>query len=174
MLYCFEVLKSELTTELVIINRLGKGDNKVNFNPNSSPPPPPPFTPSRPVFNIDLQRSLFVHCAPFFERSSFSPYYLLLYSSNYYIGKYRCYCALCFSHFKEMLDSPACRCNTCSIVVNITPTDSGSHDINWPEDSYFSSFIPRTCITGSVPPVKLVTYHVNVTNYNDQLHSFDG
>ena len=59
-------------------------------------------------------------------------------------------------------------------MVNITPTDSGSHGINWPEDSYFSSFIPRTCITGSVPPVKLVTYHVNVTNYNDQLHFFDG
>ena len=163
MLYCFEVLKSELKTELVIINRLGKGDNKVNFNPNSSPPPlhPP-------------DRSLTLTYAPFFERSSLSPYYLLLYSSNYYIGKYRCYCALCSSHFKEMLDSPACRCNTCSIVVNITPTDSGSHDINWPEDSYFSSFIPRTCITGSVPPVKLVTYHVNLTNYNDQLHFFDG
>ena len=174
---------SELTTESVIINRLGKGENKVNFI--LIPPPPPLLTPSRPLSNIDLQRSLFVslkgnfshicfHCAPFFERSSFFPYYLLLYSSNYYIDKYRCYCDLCFSHFKEMLDSPACRYNTCSIVVNITPTDSGSHDINWPEDSYFSSFIPRTCITGSVPPVKLVTYHVNVTNYNDQLHFFDG
>ena len=59
-------------------------------------------------------------------------------------------------------------------MVNIIPTDSGSHDINWPEDSYFSSFIPRTCITGLVPPVKLLTYYVNVTNYNDQLHFFDG
>ena len=133
---CCIVLKSELTTESVIINRLGKGENKVNFI--LILPPSPPLHPPD------------------------------------YIDKYRCYCALCFSHFKEMLDSPACRYNTCSIVVNITPTDSGSHDINWPEDSYFSSFIPRTCITGSVPPVKLVTYHVNVTNYNDQLHFFDG
>ena len=167
-------------TESVIINRLGEGENKVNF---ILIPPPPPFTPSRPVSNIDLQRSLLVslkgnfshigfHCAPFFERSSFSPYYLQLYSSNYYIDKYRCYCAS--RRLKEMLDSPACRYNTCNIVVNITPTDSGSHDINWPEDSYFSSFIPRTCITGSVPPVKLVTYHVNFTNYNDHLHFFYG
>ena len=166
-------------TESVIINRLVKGENKVNFILIL----PPPLTPSRPVSNIDLQRSLFVslkgnfshicfHCAPFFERSSFSPQYLQLYSSNYYIDKYRCYCAS--RRLKEMLDSTACRYNTCNIVVNITPTDSSSHDINWPEDSYFSSFIPRTCITGSVPPVKLVTYHVNVTNYNDQLHSFDG
>ena len=165
MLYCFEVLKSEFTTESFIINRLGKGEI------------------SRAVSSIDLQRSLLVslkghfslicfHRAPFFERSSFSPYYLQLYSSNYYIDKYRCYCAS--RRLKEMLDSPACRYNTCNIVVNITPIDSGSHDINWPEDSYFSSFIPRTCITGSVPPVKLVTYHVNVTNYNDQLHFFDG
>ena len=72
------------------------------------------------------------------------------------------------------MKSPACRYNTRNIVVNITQTDSGSHDINWTEDSYFSSFIPRTCITESVPPVKLVTYHVNVTNYNDQLHFFYG
>ena len=149
MLYCFEVLKSELTTGSVIINRLGRGENKVNFILIL---PPPPLTPSRPVSNIDLQRSLFVslkgnfshicfHCAPFFERSSFSPYYLLSYSSNYYIDKYRCYCAS--RRLKEMLDSPACRYNTCNIVVNITAADSGSHDINWPEDSYFSSFIPR-------------------------------
>ena len=125
-------------TESVIINRLGKGENKVNFI-LILPPPLPLFTPSRPVSNIDLQRSLFVslkgnfshicfHCAPFFERSSFSPYYLLLYSSNYYIDKYRCYCDLCFSHFKEILDSPACRYNICNIVVNITsPTGEVSN-----------------------------------------------
>ena len=122
-------------TESVIINRLGKGENKVNFI-LILPLPPPPFTPPRPVFNIDLQRSLLVslkgnfshiclHCAPFFERSSFSPYYLQLYSSNYYIDKYRCYCAS-----QRDAGFPWCRYNTCNIVVNITLTDSGSHDIN--------------------------------------------
>ena len=33
---------SELTTESVIINRLGKGENKVNFI--LIPPPPHPYT----------------------------------------------------------------------------------------------------------------------------------
>ena len=170
-------------TESVIINRLVKGENKVTFILILPPPLPPPLHPPDRSLTLtykdhfwSLWKEIFshigFHCAPFFERSSFSPYYLQLYSSNYYIDKYRCYCAS--RRLKEMLDSPACRYNTCNIVVNITPTDSGSHDINWPEDSYFSSFIPRTCITGSVPPVKLVTYHVNVTNYNDQLHFFDG
>ena len=168
MVRCFKVR---------INDGLGKGEDKLNFililpHPSFTPPDRP-LTLSFGIVSLkgNFSRICFLY-SPSFERSSFPPYYFPFYSPNYYINKYRCCCTS--RRLKEMLDSPACRYNTCNIVVNITPTDSGSHDINWPEDSYFSSFIPRTCITGSVPPVKLVTYHVNVTNYNDQLHFFDG
>ena len=60
-----------------------------------------------------------------------------------------------------MLDSPACRYNS-------------SVDMNSPEDFYFPWFIPHTCITESVPLVKLLKYDVNVISFNEQLHLFDG
>ena len=170
MVRCFKVR---------INDGLGKGEDKVNFI-LILPPPHPSFTPpDRPltlsVGMVSLKGNfsyICFLCAPSFERSSFPIYYFPFYSSNYYINKYRCYCTS--RRLKEMLDSPVCRYNTCSIVVNINSTDSGSHDINLPEDSYFSWFIPHTCITRSVPLVKLLTYDVNVNNYNDQLHFFDG
>ena len=72
-----------------------------------------------------------------------------------------------------MLDFLVRRYNS-SIVANADLTNPCSHNINWSDNSYFPWFIPHTCITGSVPPVKLLPYDINVTNYNEQLHFLNG